>query len=114
MLSFRGKPFSPLRRQLGCGHSYRVLSESGIIGVEWPELAIIAGLACANSGDGVAGPCSAPFRCLCRLFFVLYVFQHVVHVKGEVCGMAGGGNTEALSRALGIRLLGVSARLQFW
>lgn len=114
MLSFRGKPFFPLRLQLGCGHSYSVLSKSGIIGLVWPELAIIAGLACANSGDGVAGPCSASLRCLCRLFFVLYVFQHVVHVNGEVCGMADGGSTEALSRALGIMLRGVGARLQFW
>ena len=113
MLSFRGKPFSPFLWQLGCGHSYSFLSgNSGIIGVEWPELVMNAGLACTNSGDGVPGPCCASRRCLCRLFFVLYVFEHTVQVKDRAWKIAGDGCTEALciagdENALGIMLLGV-------
>jgi len=76
-----------------------------------------AGLPCTNNGDGVAGPWSASRRCLCRLFFVLYVFQHTVQVKGKACEMARDGCTEALctagdGNALERRLLG-GAELQF-
>ena len=76
-----------------------------------------AGLPCTNNGDGVAGPWSASRRCLCRLFFVLYVLPHTVQVKDRACEMTGDGCTEALctagdGNALGIWLLGGGAELQ--
>lgn len=105
MLSFRLKPSFPFLWQSGCGQSCKFLfANIGVIGVEW-----------------VAGQWSTQW-CLCRLFFVLNVFPHILQVWDTpwTCEMAGDGCSGVLcprgeGNALGItwRLLEVGARLQF-